>query len=80
MGSRRCRRCGEDITLRHGNAKYCLRCTSRRSKPYVHSVRLNKETHERLLEAAKERGEGIQQVLEETIRSVLRGVKDNGPG
>jgi hypothetical protein len=72
MDSRRCRLCGEDITARHGNAKYCLQCTGRRSKPYVHSVRLDKETHEKLLATAKKKGHRIQQILEEIIRSALR--------
>lgn len=73
MGSGRCRRCGEDITTKHGNAKYCLTCTGKRSKPYVHSVRLDKETHEKLLEEAKKKDGGVQHVLEEVIRSALEG-------
>jgi hypothetical protein len=71
MGRRRCRRCGKNITARHGNAKYCLTCTGKRSKPYVHSVRLDRETHEKLLKEAKKKDRGVQQVLEKIIRSTL---------
>jgi hypothetical protein len=68
---RRCGRCGCDISRRHGNAIYCEGCTDRKSKPFVHSVRLDRETHERLLEEAKKKGGKVQPVLEEIIRSAL---------
>lgn len=71
---RSCGRCGRDISSRHGNARYCTDCTGRRGKPYVHSVRLSKEVHVRLLLRVQESGEkGIQPVLEGLIKSALEG-------
>ncbi len=69
-----CRRCGSDISFRHGNAVYCADCTGRRSKPFVHSVRLSRETHEKLLRLVRESGEkGVQHVLEGIVKSALDG-------
>lgn len=71
---RSCRRCGRDISSRHGNAVYCADCTGRRGKPYVHSVRLSRETHEKLLRLVQESGEkGVQHVLEGIVKSALDG-------
>jgi len=47
---RRCLRCGEDISDRHGNAKYCIRCTNARSKPFVVACRVDRETYTRIQE------------------------------
>lgn len=69
---RSCKRCGRDISSRHGNARYCLTCSGKRGKPYVHSVRLSKETHEGLMRLVRESGEGrVQPVLEGIVKSAL---------
>jgi hypothetical protein len=71
---RRCGRCGCDISARHGNAIYCEGCTDRKSKPFVHSVRLDRETHERLLLAVnRSKQKRIQPILEGIIKAGLKG-------
>jgi phosphatidylethanolamine-binding protein (PEBP) family uncharacterized protein len=71
-GDRGCRRCGRDISARHGNAIYCGGCSGKRSKPHVYSVRLSRETHERLLRLVQESGEKrVQPILEAIIKAAL---------
>jgi hypothetical protein len=58
-GSRVCLRCGTDISNRHGNAKYCISCTDKKSKPFVVSCRVNEETYKKMPNPHQQYLEGL---------------------